>query len=102
MAAARRYHVYMMSNANRTLYVGVTSRLARRVSQHKARAIAGFTSKYHVHQLVYAEEHVDVAQAIAREKEIKGWRRNKKVKLIESLNPEWKDLSLSDGFFMLF
>ena len=93
LATMKRYHVYIMSNKSRTLYTGVTSSLAQRVQQHKRKSMAGFTSKYNVGQLVYAEETDDVNAAIRREKQIKGWLRAKKIALIESVNPEWEDLS---------
>ncbi len=89
----KTYFVYIMSNHSRTLYTGVTNNLERRVSQHKQKAVGGFTSKYNVTQLVYYDSFVDVRDAIAREKQIKGWLRAKKIALIESMNPEWKDLS---------
>ena len=87
------YHVYIMSNISRMLYVGVTGDLERRVFQHKAKEIDGFTKKYNIHRLVYFEAFGDIRDAIAREKQIKGWLRAKKVALIESANPEWKDLA---------
>ena len=74
------------------LYAGVTGDLERRVFQHKAKEIDGFTKKYNIHRLVYFEAFGDIRDAIAREKQIKGWLRAKKVALIESANPEWKDL----------
>lgn len=92
----KRYHIYIMSNEGRTLYVGVTNNLARRVYEHKQHSGSIFTGKYHLTRLVYHEEFADVRDAIAREKQIKGWLRAKKVALIESLNPEWDDLS--DGW----
>ncbi len=76
-----------------TLYVGVTNDLGRRVWQHKQKLIEGFTKRYNITRLVYYEETPDVKAAIAREKQIKGWTRKKKITLIESLNPGWKDLS---------
>jgi putative endonuclease len=82
-----------MTNASRTLYTGVTNDLARRVYEHKNKLVRGFTSKYNINRLVYVEETPDVASAITREKQIKGWLRQKKVGLIEALNPDWKDLS---------
>jgi putative endonuclease len=88
----RIYHVYIMASASRRLYVGVTGHLARRVHQHREKEIVGFTSKYQMVRLVYAEPTGDVLAAIRREKQIKGWVRAKKIKLIESLNPEWRDL----------
>ena len=87
------YYVYIMSNASRTLYVGVTNDLLRRVVTHKNKTGSMFVRKYNVTKLVYFEETPDVAAAIAREKQIKGWLRSKKVALIESVNLEWQDLS---------
>ena len=89
----RQYYVYIMTNATRTLYVGVTNDLERRVYQHKQKLIDGFTKKYNLTWLAYYEQTSDVRSAIAREKQIKGWRRSKKVELIESFNPRWRDLS---------
>jgi putative endonuclease len=82
-----------MTNKSRTLYTGVTNNLERRVGEHKSKAIPGFTSKYNITKLVYYEEGSDINVAIAREKQIKGWLRAKKIALIESTNPEWRDLS---------
>jgi putative endonuclease len=87
------YFVYIMSSQRRVLYVGITSNLPLRVWQHKTGAVEGFTSKYKVTQLVYYESFENVRDAIRREKEIKGWIRQKKIALIESVNPKWKDLS---------
>jgi putative endonuclease len=87
------YYVYIMTNHSRTLYTGVTKDLERRVYEHKQKLVPGFTSKYNITQLVYYETCADVREAIAREKQIKGWLRAKKIALIESVNPEWKDLS---------
>ena len=89
----REYHVYIMSNRSHTLYTGVTGNLAQRVQQHKLGATPGFVSKYKIDRLVYAEATNDVTAAIGREKQIKGWSRAKKIALIESVNPEWDDLS---------
>ena len=89
----KRYYVYIMASArNGTLYIGITSDLARRAYEHKEGLIKGFTRKYRVHTLVYYEEHGDVHEAIAREKLVKKWRRDWKLRMIERLNPEWKDL----------
>ena len=96
----KQYHVYIMSNIARTLYVGVTGNLEQRVYQHKGKLVQGFTSRYGLTQLVYFTETNDIREAIAREKQIKGWTRARKVALIEEMNPLWKDLSLdwySDG-----
>lgn len=89
----RQYYVYIMSSLSRTLYTGVTNNLERRVYEHKQKLIPGFTQEYHVTNLVYYEATPDVRSAIAREKQIKGWLRAKKLALIESANPEWRDLS---------
>lgn len=89
---AKRYYVYIATNPSRTLYVGGTSDLLRRTAEHQAKEHRGFTSRYNIGQLVYFEETADVMSAIAREKQLKGWARWKKVALIESLNPTWADL----------
>ena len=94
---AHQYYVYIMSNVSKTLYNRITNDLARRVLEHKFKLTDGFTKKYNVTMLVYFEETNDVNAAIEREKELKGWLRKRKVSLIESMNPEWKDLS-SDWF----
>jgi putative endonuclease len=82
----------LASRRNGTLYVGVTSDLNRRVWEHKAEVISGFTERYGVHILVYAEFHTTMAEAILREKRIKTWRRKWKIILIEQMNPTWRDL----------
>ncbi len=88
------YYVYMLTNwNNKVLYTGITNNLERRIYEHKNKLVKGFTSKYNVNKLVYFEYTSDVNSAIAREKEIKGWVRRKKNELIESINPEWRDLS---------
>lgn len=89
----KQYYVYIMTNRSGTLYVGVTNDLARRVHEHKNKLIPGFTAKYNITKLVYFESTTDVRTAIAREKQIKGWLRAKKIALIESVNPNWDDLS---------
>jgi putative endonuclease len=89
----KRYYIYIMANRSKTLYIGVTNNLERRLYEHKHQLVAGFTGKYHMTCLVYFEETPDVYAAIAREKHLKGWLREKKVALIESINPEWRDLS---------
>jgi putative endonuclease len=83
-----------MTNLSKTLYTGVTNNLERRVYEHKRKLVPGFTSKYNITKLVYYEEGNDVSAALAREKQIKGWLRAKKIALIQSVNPEWRDLSL--------
>lgn len=87
------YYVYIMASYSGTLYAGVTNDLQRRVWEHKEKLIEGFTKRYNINRLVYFEETPDAESAIAREKQIKGWVRRKKVALIESVNPEWRDLS---------
>ena len=89
----RQFYVYIMTNHSRTLYTGMTNDLLRRVAEHKQKLIPGFTARYNVTRLVYYEETPDVRSAIAREKQIKGWVRAKKVALIEAANPQWRDLS---------
>jgi putative endonuclease len=89
------YYVYIMANESRTLYTGVTNDLERRVYEHKQKSLRGFTSKYNITKLVFYETFDDVHQAIEGEKRIKGWIRSKKIALIESQNPTWKDLSES-------
>ena len=89
----KRYYVYILTSKTGTLYVGVTNDLQRRIYEHKHGLIEGFTKRYKLTRLVYYEETPEVNEAITREKEIKTWRRSKKLDLIKSLNPEWKDLS---------
>ena len=91
----RTFHVYIMASKSGVLYVGVTSVLAQRVGRHKEKLLPGFTKKYNVTILVWFEPHSGIRSAISREKEIKKWRRSKKIALIESLNPEWRDLRLT-------
>ena len=85
-------YLYIATNRSGTLYTGMTNDLVRRMSEHRAGEIEGFTKKYNITRLVYFEQTTDVNAAIAREKQIKGWRRNKKIKLIEKMNPSWRDL----------
>ena len=87
------YHVYIMASESGVLYIGVTNHLDFRIAQHKQKLVPGFTSKYNVTKLVYFEPFADVRNAIAREKQLKRWRREKKIFLIERLNPNWRDLS---------
>jgi putative endonuclease len=89
----KQYYIYIMANRSRTLYTGVTNNLEQRVYEHKQRMGSGFTSKYSIDRLVCFEVFSDVRDAIAREKQIKGWLRAKKIALIESVNPNWEDLS---------
>jgi putative endonuclease len=88
-----QYFVYIMaSRQNGTLYVGVTNNLLRRVYEHREGILDGFSKKYDIKRLVYYEIHQDIKEAIAREKRIKSWKRDWKLRLIEEANPEWKDL----------
>ena len=87
------YYVYILTNRSGTLYVGVTNDLMRRVKEHRDGAAESFTKQYRINRLVYFESGSDVEGALNREKQIKGWLRKRKIELIESLNPHWKDLS---------
>jgi putative endonuclease len=91
--ASRTYHVYILGSLSGTLYVGVTSNLRNRVWQHKNHTFAGFSAKYGVDRLLYCEQYSYSEHAIAREKQLKGWRREKKIALIAKENPKWEDLS---------
>src|ERR1035441_5870952 len=93
MRDERRYFVYIMTNPSKTLYTGITNSIRRRVREHKLKLTPGFAAKYNITRLVYFETCGDVRNAIEREKQIKAWTRAKRVALIESVNPEWDDLS---------
>jgi putative endonuclease len=96
VALDKHYYVYLLANwNNKVLYVGVTNDLERRVFEHKNKLVKGFTEKYKVNELVYFEETGDVNVALAREKEIKKWRREKKDALISRINPQWSELKVS-------
>ena len=89
-----QYYVYILASRRRALYIGVTNDLERRLYEHRSFEDArSFVAQYNITRLVYVEEYFDVAQAIAREKQLKGWRRAKKVRLIQSYNPHWDDLA---------
>jgi len=90
----KQYDVHIMTNASRTLYTGVTNNLERRVLELKSGRGSTFTSKYRIYSLVYYETYGDARQAIAREKQIKSWRRSKKTDPVEAFNPNWRDLSV--------
>jgi putative endonuclease len=94
---SKEYYVYIMTNVARTLYVGVTNDLERRVYEHKHRDAPGFTRRYGLTRLVYFEASSDILSAIEREKQLKGWVRRRKLALIETKNPKWNDLSV--GWF---
>ena len=89
----RSFWVYLLASPSRRLYIGVTNDLRRRVIEHKAGVGSRHAARYHIHQLVYAEEHPDAPSAIRREKQIKGWRRERKLELIEARNLGWVDLA---------
>ena len=88
------YYIYILTNStNNVLYIGVTNDIKRRWYEHCNELVDGFTKKYHIHKLVYIEESNSIEDAITREKQLKGWTRKKKNNLIESINPNWTDLS---------
>jgi len=89
----RLFSTYIVSNTSMTLYIGVTNSLLRRVLQHKRGEGSAFTARYHFDRLVYFEQTTDVRDAIAREKQLKGWNRKRKIELIKTMNPTWRDLS---------
>ena len=97
MSDSRLFHVYILASRSRRIYTGVTGNLQRRMYEHQHHLVPGFTDRYDIVRLVYFEAAGDPASAIAREKQIKGWLRAKKLALIEDMNPEWKDLS--EGLF---
>lgn len=86
------FYVYILASQSGTLYIGVTNSLPRRVAEHKEKIMSGFTKRYSCNRLVYYEYYSDISAALAREKEIKKWRREKKQNLIKTINPHWKDL----------
>lgn len=88
----KQYFVYIASSISGVIYVGVTNDLERRMFEHKNKLVSGFTSDYNVNKLAYFKNTPSVMDAITREKEIKGWNRSKKIELVESVNPTWKDL----------
>jgi len=100
MPREKRYYVYILASKSRVLYVGMTGFVDARILQHKARENGGFTRRYRVDRLVYYEVFRYLSNAIARETEIKAWRREKKVALIEAMNPLWDDLAADWGKFV--
>jgi len=93
MIRTKHYYVYILASLSGTLYIGITDNLERRMVEHKESLIPGFTKQYDVNRLVYLEVYTDVRNAIRREKQLKGWRREKKIALIRITNPSWKDLA---------
>jgi len=102
MKPEHHYFTYIVCSASGALYIGTTNSIYRRALEHKRGEIEGFASKYRCNRLVYYEGFDDVLKAIAREKQLKGWRRSKKIALIESKNPRWEDLAEKWGAQMLF
>jgi putative endonuclease len=96
------YWTYIVASLTATLYIGMTNNIERRIFEHKSGEFEGFASKYHCDRLVYLEGFDDVRKAIDREKQLKGWRRSKKIALIQSRNPRWEDLSEKWGWKMAF
>ena len=96
------FWVYILTSRTGTLYIGITGYIDQRISQHKMDSIEGFTNKYKVHRLVYYKTFGYVLNAIRREKQLKGWRREKKIALIEKANPRWQNLSEHWGREMRF
>lgn len=92
----RDYYFYILANERRTIYIGVTNNLERRLWEHRNRIAPGFASEHGCDRVMLIESFSDVRDAIAREKQLKGWRRSKKIALIEASNPDWQDLS--DGW----
>jgi putative endonuclease len=90
---SKTYCVYIMGSLSGTLYIGLTSNLNKRVFDHKFHRIEGFTSRYGVDRLLFWESYDDVIRTINREKQLKGWKRSRKIALIETMNPHWVDLS---------
>lgn len=93
MRSSKQYYIYILASNSRVLYIGVTGDLKRRFAQHHQKLVEGFTKKYNVKRLVYFESTQNVMAALEREKELKGWLRSRKITLIESTNPTWRDLS---------
>ncbi|MEL6613101.1 MAG: GIY-YIG nuclease family protein [Bacteroidota bacterium] len=98
MPRSKTYHVYILANRALVLYIGMTSDLGRRMAEHRAKAVPGFTARYDIDRLVYVEAYTDVHDAIARERQLKGWRRTKKLGLIAQQNPQWRDLTEQVGW----
>jgi putative endonuclease len=95
-----QYFVYIMSSASRTLYIGFTNSLGRRVWEHREQRPGSFCGRYRITRLVYFECTRNVSAAISREKQLKGWTRARKISLITSANPKWDDLAAAEGFFL--
>jgi putative endonuclease len=94
VGVSKTYYVYILSNANHTLYIGVTNDIVRRISEHKEQAASSFASKYGIDTLVHVEAYGEINDAILREKQLKNWSRAKKITLIERANPHWEEIPL--------
>ncbi|MEK7611326.1 MAG: GIY-YIG nuclease family protein [Patescibacteria group bacterium] len=89
------FHVYILTNRSATLYIGITSDLNRRIWEHKNKMIDGFTKRYNINKLIYLEDYDTPLEAIAREKELKGWTRQKKMKMIKEVNPNFSEIGIN-------
>lgn len=89
-----KYYIYILTNKSYTLYVGVTNNLARRLNEHKKKYKESFTNKYNINKLIYFEEYSSAIYALDREKQLKSWRREKKIKLIKGVNPNFREIEL--------
>ena len=94
----KSYYIYILTNKSNTLYIGLTNNLRKRLWEHKNKLVEGFSKKYNLDTLIYFEEHQNISQAIVREKQIKGWLRKKKIKLIKTINPNFEDLGVKFNF----
>ncbi len=90
----KQYFVYILTNKSHTLYIGITSDIVRRLHEHKHKFVKGFTAKYNIHKLIYVEQYRDALSALNREKQLKGWTRNRKVALIKESNPTFHEIFL--------
>jgi len=94
----KSYYIYILTNKSNTLYIGVTNNLRKRLWEHKNKLVEGFSKKYSLDTLIYFEEYQNISQVIVREKQIKGWLRKKKIKLIKTINPNFEDLGVKFNF----
>ncbi|MEK7610927.1 MAG: GIY-YIG nuclease family protein [Patescibacteria group bacterium] len=91
----KTFYVYILTNLSATLYIGITSNLSRRIWEHKNKKVDGFTKRYNINKLIYVENYNNPLEAIAREKELKGWTRQKKMRLIQETNPDFIEIGIS-------
>ncbi|MDD2565209.1 MAG: GIY-YIG nuclease family protein [Candidatus Gracilibacteria bacterium] len=92
----KKYFVYILASNKETLYIGITNDIIRRIYEHKNKLVEGFTCKYNIDKLVYLEETNNIESALKREKQLKRWKREWKIELINSINPTWKDLYIEE------